>query len=191
MPSPVLLLHRVLIEEYQSQGLQPPLPVEQLDEWRRKRQEELGPDAPREPEELERRLDSLLVQDFYAWLHRHGVQRSALCFSGGGIRSATFGLGIVQGLARQRLLRRFDFLSTVSGGGYLGSWLTAWIHRVRRQEPPLDPDAAIREVETAVGRSTGSLSIPKRRRSAICANTAATSALDSAYSPPTPGPWSR
>ena len=52
-----------------------------------------------------------------------------LALSGGGIRSATFNLGIVQGLARHRLLTRFDYLSTVSGGGYIGAWLTAWIHR--------------------------------------------------------------
>ncbi|MDX6272284.1 MAG: hypothetical protein QOD28_3507 [Acidobacteriota bacterium] len=53
----------------------------------------------------------------------------ALCLSGGGIRSATFCLGVLQGLASRQLLERFDYLSTVSGGGYIGSWLTAWIHR--------------------------------------------------------------
>jgi hypothetical protein len=52
-----------------------------------------------------------------------------LALSGGGIRSATFNLGVLQGLARHRLLTRFDYLSTVSGGGYIGAWLTAWIHR--------------------------------------------------------------
>jgi len=57
--------------------------------------------------------------------------RTALCFSGGGIRSATFGLGVVQALAHLRLLDKFDYLSTVSGGGYLGSWLSAWVHRHR------------------------------------------------------------
>ncbi|WP_414664141.1 patatin-like phospholipase family protein [Horticoccus sp. 23ND18S-11] len=46
-----------------------------------------------------------------------------VALSGGGIRSATFSLGLVQALARQRLLRRVDFLSTVSGGGYFGSFL--------------------------------------------------------------------
>ncbi|MDQ3257636.1 MAG: patatin-like phospholipase family protein, partial [Acidobacteriota bacterium] len=55
--------------------------------------------------------------------------RSALCLSGGGIRSATFNLGILQGLARHGLLEKFDYLSTVSGGGFIGSWLTAWMHR--------------------------------------------------------------
>ncbi len=43
--------------------------------------------------------------------------------SGGGIRSATFCLGLFQALARERLIRRIDFLSTVSGGGYFGSFL--------------------------------------------------------------------
>lgn len=61
-------------------------------------------------------------------IHAMPRKRIALCVSGGGIRSATFGLGILQGLARLKLLSRFDYLSTVSGGGYIGSWLTAWIH---------------------------------------------------------------
>ena len=52
-----------------------------------------------------------------------------LALSGGGIRSATFGLGVLQGLADLRLLRFCDYLSTVSGGGYIGSWLAAWIKR--------------------------------------------------------------
>ncbi len=52
-----------------------------------------------------------------------------LAFSGGGIRSATFNLGVLQALARLDLLRWFDYLSTVSGGGYIGSWLAAWIGR--------------------------------------------------------------
>jgi Patatin-like phospholipase len=54
---------------------------------------------------------------------------SALCISGGGIRSATFALGVLQGLAEQGVLSSFDYLSTVSGGGYIGSWLTAWKQR--------------------------------------------------------------
>jgi hypothetical protein len=46
-----------------------------------------------------------------------------VALSGGGIRSATFALGIFQGLSRQRLLSRIDYLSTVSGGGYFGAFL--------------------------------------------------------------------
>jgi len=63
----------------------------------------------------------------YERIHRKQPTRSALCLSGGGIRSATFGLGILQGLARCGLLDQFHYLSTVSGGGYIGSWLSAWI----------------------------------------------------------------
>lgn len=50
-----------------------------------------------------------------------GATRVGLALSGGGIRSATFCLGLVRGLAQNRLLRRFDYLSTVSGGGYVGA----------------------------------------------------------------------
>ena len=38
-------------------------------------------------------------------------------------------MGAIQELARRGVLAQFDYLSTVSGGGYIGSWLTAWIHR--------------------------------------------------------------
>jgi hypothetical protein len=65
----------------------------------------------------------------YRHIHDLPRKRTALCLSGGGIRSATFALGVLQGLARLSLLKQFDYLSTVSGGGYIGSWLTAWIHR--------------------------------------------------------------
>ncbi len=65
----------------------------------------------------------------YGHIHNLPQKRTALCLSGGGIRSATFALGVLQGLARLSLLKQFDYLSTVSGGGYIGSWLTAWIHR--------------------------------------------------------------
>jgi hypothetical protein len=54
---------------------------------------------------------------------------SALCLSGGGIRSATFNLGVLQGLARSGLLGSFDYLSSVSGGGYIASWLRTWMYR--------------------------------------------------------------
>jgi hypothetical protein len=68
---------------------------------------------------------------------------AAICCSGGGIRSATFCLGVVQALAgcgydvktkqwtseitpENSLLGHFHYLSTVSGGGYFGSWLSSW-----------------------------------------------------------------
>src|SRR4051794_71635 len=94
---------------------------------------------------------------------------SALCISGGGIRSAIFGLGVIEALAihprqasnkdegekpcasaKASLLRQFNYLSTVSGGGYIGSWLSAWIARDgydavwrkligRRDHPDVEP----------------------------------------------------
>ena len=53
----------------------------------------------------------------------------SICFSGGGIRSAAFNLGVLQALAEKRLLPKIDYLSTVSGGGYIGSWFMALLHR--------------------------------------------------------------
>lgn len=70
------------------------------------------------PEELE-----------YIAAKREGAKRTdlaGLALSGGGIRSATFALGVMQALARTGVLARMDYLSTVSGGGYIGSALT-WL----------------------------------------------------------------
>jgi hypothetical protein len=49
--------------------------------------------------------------------------RQGLALSGGGIRSATFCFGLLRGLAQAKSLKNFDYLSTVSGGGYIGSAL--------------------------------------------------------------------
>ncbi|HXL67657.1 MAG TPA: patatin-like phospholipase family protein [Xanthobacteraceae bacterium] len=48
-----------------------------------------------------------------------------LALSGGGVRSAAFCLGALQALDSTKALDRVDYLSTVSGGGYIGSSLTA------------------------------------------------------------------
>jgi hypothetical protein len=66
-----------------------------------------------------------------------------LALSGGGIRSATFSLGILQALAKYDLLRKIDYLSTVSGGGYIGSFLGALYSR-RRRSTPHDATASVR-----------------------------------------------
>jgi hypothetical protein len=81
-------------------------------------------------------------------------RRSALCFSGGAIRSAAFALGVTECLAgyeaplpdgqppacrqprpgnppKTKLLTHFDYISSVSGGGYLASWLSTWLARKR------------------------------------------------------------
>jgi choline dehydrogenase-like flavoprotein len=46
-----------------------------------------------------------------------------LALTGGGIRSATFALGVLQSLSERGRLRDIDFLSSVSGGGFTGSFL--------------------------------------------------------------------
>lgn len=77
--------------------------------------------------------DSDKLKALYALVHergRAGDDLAAVCLSGGGIRSATFNLGILQGLAKIGLIGRFDYLSSVSGGGYIASWLSGWMQRV-------------------------------------------------------------
>ncbi|HRF10824.1 MAG TPA: hypothetical protein PLR37_01625 [Candidatus Accumulibacter phosphatis] len=93
----------------------------------------------------------------------HDDEQWALAFSGGGIRSATFCLGVLQGLARaprpqgssieksgqsgssrESLLPQFDYLSTVSGGGYIGSFFGSLFARGRlnkEDDPPKQGDA--------------------------------------------------
>ncbi|MGL4541557.1 MAG: hypothetical protein ACRCUI_03495, partial [Polymorphobacter sp.] len=51
------------------------------------------------------------------------VDEVGLALSGGGIRSATFSLGLMRELSRHRLFHKIDYLSTVSGGSYIGSFI--------------------------------------------------------------------
>lgn len=53
---------------------------------------------------------------------------TGLALSGGGIRSATFALGVLRQLATRVDVFGVDYLSTVSGGGYLGSLVTTAYH---------------------------------------------------------------
>ena len=52
-------------------------------------------------------------------------------------------LGVLQALAQHDLLRRFDYLSTVSGGGYIGTSLT-WLTSRLAAKPPRRTDEATR-----------------------------------------------
>ena len=121
----------------------------------------------------------------------HAMDASALCLSGGGIRSASFGLGVLEGLARfsvgamdpklaekaresgtasttssattdsaskavpSGLLHTIDYLSTVSGGGYIGSWLSAWIYR-RCQEAAGAAQKRLTDARSALTDLSGS-----------------------------------
>jgi len=53
------------------------------------------------------------------------IDAVGLALSGGGIRSAAVSLGVLQALNHHDALRNVDYLSTVSGGGYMGTSLTA------------------------------------------------------------------
>jgi Patatin-like phospholipase len=106
-------------------------------------------------------------------VHQQQAPLTALCLSGGGIRSATFALGVIQGLADRGLLNAFDYLSTVSGGGYIGGWLTAWkqreggienvVPKLRRDAPEApgnasDPVRHLREYNNYLSPKAGLLS---------------------------------
>lgn len=63
------------------------------------------------------------------WLRYPPRDLFGVALSGGGIRSATFSLGVLQALAEDGLLQETDYLATVSGGGYTGGFWTAWLNR--------------------------------------------------------------
>ncbi|MDP9835463.1 choline dehydrogenase-like flavoprotein [Neorhizobium huautlense] len=65
-----------------------------------------------------------------------------LALSGGGIRSATYSLGVLQALARNGVLKRIDFLSTVSGGGFIGGFLGRLFTRLKLGERNPQDDVA-------------------------------------------------
>jgi hypothetical protein len=70
---------------------------------------------------------------------------AGLAISGGGIRSATFALGVLQGLAKEKWLQRFDYLSSVSGGGYLAGAL----HALKKRCGAADLDETVKRLENA------------------------------------------
>lgn len=59
--------------------------------------------------------------------HIDRAQLFGVAFSGGGIRSGVFCLGVMQKLAASGIFKHVDYLSTVSGGGYIGSALLWWL----------------------------------------------------------------
>ena len=60
---------------------------------------------------------------------------AGLALSGGGIRSASFCLGALQALDKACVLKKIDYLSTVSGGGYIGTSLSAAMSRSKGDFP--------------------------------------------------------
>lgn len=107
---------------------------------------------------------------------------AGLAISGGGIRVATFALGTLQSMAAfdfsqnlegvagggetltksqnvdngeqtTGLLGVFDYLSTVSGGGFIGSWLTSWIYRSSHHDEHGNSQRGLPKVADALARS--------------------------------------
>jgi Patatin-like phospholipase len=76
-----------------------------------------------------------------ARIGQDGAPWCGLGLSGGGIRSASLSLGVLQALAESDVLRRFDFISSVSGGGYIATSLQWWWGRPR--EDRSDPGTPI------------------------------------------------
>ena len=112
----------------------PPLPLYQVLEEEYERLHGTPPPSRDDPPSKDQNglpLSEVRLANIFKDIHQlEGEEKhSALCLSGGGIRSATFALGVLQGLARNKLVDKFSYLSTVSGGGYVGGWLSAWIHR--------------------------------------------------------------
>ena len=107
---------------------------------------------PAEIEEIRRRRreagdDRMVPEDAAETGPSADLDLTGLAFSGGGIRSASFSLGVAQFLIRRGLFKYVDLMSTVSGGGYMGACLSALmasghdgeqllVHREGAEEPP-------------------------------------------------------
>jgi len=91
-----------------------------------------------------------------------------LALSGGGIRAAAFSLGILQSFYRAGLLRFCDYVSTVSGGSYVGSFLTSLAvhpHSGLNWNAPTEANGVMKEVPGASAaampqKNTSSCSMP-------------------------------
>lgn len=78
-----------------------------------------------------------------------------LALSGGGIRSASFNLGVLQAFYRSGLLRFVDYLSTVSGGGYIGSFLSSRVQALSPTEKLYQTQDAANPDQAPVGCKLG------------------------------------
>lgn len=96
---------------------------------------------------------------------------TGLALSGGGIRSATLSLGTLQALAQAQVLLQFDYLSTVSGGGYAGSFLGSLLmpQRTRQGE-----DGGATDAELMAGAQAGLTHLRATEQNDNAAQTTAT-----------------
>lgn len=120
---------------------------------------------PRLPEEAAK-LEALRLEEMARVKQRRQFYRvkdedwaSGIALSGGGIRSATFAMGVLVSMSKRNLLSQFDYLSTVSGGGYTGLFLTQLLG-----SPESSPDLTLRSTNLPFKREEGESLLLQRIR---------------------------
>ncbi len=148
-----------------------------------------GMDSPCGCKDCQRQYDGeeIRINKRRKALKLDGGSNWGLALSGGGIRSATFCLGVLQAMARaapppvsgnppaattapdplrsarERLLARFDYLSTVSGGGYIGSFFCS-LFQIGRLRPQIDRLRRLKRKESSASFSKKNIrSSPSRK----------------------------
>jgi hypothetical protein len=71
-----------------------------------------------------------------------------LALSGGGVRSASFNLGLIQALDRHGVFAQIDYLSTVSGGGFIGGYVSS-LSLDHGNRIPEQQGSTVESIETA------------------------------------------
>src|SRR5689334_5069557 len=106
-----LYLYEVLEGEYEALHDQLPSEYKEFRDSRLADDKKLI-DGGQNADEVRDQTNETLVRRLNQLVHRlpEEKKRSALCISGGGIRSATFALGVVQRLAALGLLDKFHYL---------------------------------------------------------------------------------
>jgi hypothetical protein len=105
-----------------------------------------------EDEQLIKRRKAIYGEDLNRkQLHK---TRFGIALSGGGIRSATINLGLLKTLNTFGILKRADYLSTVSGGGYTGAYVQALLREKGTY------DALFQDEQIEYLRSRGAYMIP-------------------------------
>lgn len=132
----------------------------------------LPPFDPHSPPDYVERTHHIVAVERERYLkerrRKHGLQPPThdnligLAISGGGVRSATLGLGLFQAFIRANVLKYFDYLSTVSGGGYIGSCLSSLLSRepnnVEKYSPAPNPNERYKAEEVGLSEDDCPLS---------------------------------
>jgi hypothetical protein len=90
------------------------------------------------------RVEDLIAKEHQLLREGESTDRPwcGIALSGGGIRAATFALGVLQAFAAKDLLARIDYISSVSGGGYIASSLQWWWSEKREVDESLEADSS-------------------------------------------------